>query len=111
MSNGRWFECCIDSDYEINDEYPHFIRRIGTTRNIALTVRQNGYVQVKLNGKTYAHHRIVALQFVGNDDPDNKVEVDHIDRVRTNNNKNNLRWVNRSQNIRNRDKTRNNVEL
>ena len=106
MSNGRWFECCVDSDYEINDEYPHFIRRIGTTRNIALTVRQNSYVQVKLNGKTYAHHRLVALQFVKNDDPDNKVEVDHIDRVRTNNNKSNLRWVSKTQNNRNRGITK-----
>ena len=84
MNTGRWFECCVDSDYEINDEYPHNIRRKGSDTNITLTVRQNGYVQVKLNGKTYAHHRLVALQFVKNDD---------------------RRWVNRSQNNRNRRTT------
>ena len=106
-----WHTCVVDNDYEINDEAPHFIRRIGTTRNIAINVNTGGYLHCKLNSVRYLHHRIVALQFVDNDDSVNKTEVDHIDRVKTNNDKTNLRWVTRSQNIRNRNKTRNNAEL
>ena len=111
MSTGTWHECVCDKDYEICDEAPHFIRRKGSNRNIAINMNTGGYLHCKLNGKRYLHHRIVALQFIENDDPDNKTEVDHIDRVKTNNNISNLRWVTRSQNIRNRNSTRNHAVL
>ena len=102
MSTGNWHECVMDTDYEISDEAPHFIRRRGSNRNIALTVDNKGYLRCRLNGRMCKHHRIVALQFIHNDDPDNKTEVDHIDRVKTNNDKDNLRWCTRAENLRNR---------
>ena len=49
-------------------------------------------------------HRLVAIQFIPN--PDNLPMVDHIDRDMLNNNVENLRWVNRSQNMLNRKDTK-----
>ena len=57
-----------------------------------------GYLQVKINGKHYSCHRLVAEAFLPN--PDNLPEVDHISRVKTNE-VSNLRWTTHSGNMRN----------
>lgn len=64
---------------------------------------RNRYHSVILykNGKptSFSIHRIVALYFINN--PDNLPLVDHIDRNRTNNNVQNLRWVSGTKNTLN----------
>jgi len=64
------------------------------------TPNSKGYLQVNLgkNGsvRTRLIHRLVAEYYIPN--PDNKPQVDHIDRNRQNNSINNLRWVNPSEN-------------
>ncbi len=49
-----------------------------------------GYRSVHMRGKTYSVHRLVCLGFHTN--PDSKPTVNHIDRNKENNNKNNLEW-------------------
>ena len=65
--------------------------------------REGGYLILKLykNGKPATHsiHSLVANAFCEN--LNNYDQIDHIDRVRTNNNSNNLRFCTRSQNQRN----------
>jgi len=63
----------------------------------------SGYEYVHLfkngKGKTCYIHRMVALAFIPN--PENKREVDHIDRCKTNNHVSNLRWATPSENQQN----------
>ncbi len=102
-NEGHWHECFEDADFEINDQYPHDIRRKGTTKTVALTRHKGkGYLVCRLNGKQYQHHRLVALQFLPNDDPIRKIFVDHINHDRTDNRIENLRWVTASENNRNK---------
>ena len=62
----------------------------------------NGYIRVRLydcKQKTYAVHKLVALTFIG----ENKnLEIDHINQNKTDNHVNNLRYVTRSDNERNK---------
>ena len=62
----------------------------------------NGYAFIVLGrrNKKYNVHRIVAETFIPN--PDNKPEVDHINRIRSDNRVENLRWVTRRENLQNR---------
>ena len=94
---GEWLECIVDTDYEINSEYPYNIRRIGSSKVINECVdRSTGYVICHLNRHKYSKHRIVAKQFIPN--PDSLPDVDHINHNRTDYHIENLRWVSKSQN-------------
>ena len=44
-------------------------------------------------------HRLVAIAFVDNDDPQNKTIVNHIDGNKSNNNADNLEWVTQAGNV------------
>lgn len=104
--------CVADPNYEISTTYPHDIRRRGSKRNAFIKPKDNGcgYYQVCLSGGKYMYvHRIIAMQFIENDDPIHKTQVDHINRIRSDNRIENLRWVSASTNNRNKS-GRNGVE-
>jgi len=69
-------------------------------RKLKPTLGKWGYKYIKgvVQGQRYCWyvHIMVAKQFI--DNPDNLDEVDHIDRDKTNNHVDNLRWCKRSQN-------------
>ena len=97
----EWVELTNHPDYEINVNYPHQIRNSKTKRIIKERYEQ-GYIKVHLNLKSYAKHRIIAEQFIENDDPENKTEIDHINTIRDDNHIQNLRWCTSSSNARNK---------
>ena len=89
----------IDNDYEIaRDHYPYIIRKRSTRRAVKESDRGNGYRRVKLNGKDYNVHRVVATQWLENDDIENKTFVDHKNHDRSDNRLENLRWCTVSEN-------------
>ena len=91
----------FEDDYEIEIDPPHRIRRLGSNTFVTTYVdRLTGYVLIHLNRRTYRLHRILARHFIPN--PDDLPQVDHIDRIKTNNSIENLRWVSNSDNNRNR---------
>ena len=91
----------FEDDYEIEVDPPHRIRRLGSNTFVTTYVdRLTGYVLIHLNRRTYRLHRILARHFIPN--PDDLPQVDHIDRIKTNNSIENLRWVSNSDNNRNR---------
>jgi hypothetical protein len=57
----------------------------------------NGYVRFEVGGKNYVLHIIIAKAFLGRPE-EGKVQVNHIDGVKTNNAPSNLEWMTASQN-------------
>lgn len=61
--------------------------------------RRTGYRQTCVDGKVHYIHRLVAETFIPN--PENLPEVDHINRIKTDNRVDNLRWSSVKDNRRN----------
>lgn len=64
--------------------------------------RGNGYKQIRWKRQTYNIHRLIAELFIPN--PNNLPTVDHMNRNRSDNRVENLRWANMSMQINNRSK-------
>ena len=95
-----WIECVADKDYQIFSEEPYQIRRKTNKRIVKESIDESsGYIRCSLNQKRYYKHVILAHQFLSNHD--NLQFVDHINRIRTDNRLDNLRYVSRSDNNRN----------
>ena len=109
MSN--WEILKANSDYEINTAYPYPIRRIGKERIVNEYVeKNNGYVRLNLKGKKEYKHRLVALQWIPNDDSKHKTQVDHINHNKLDNHVENLRWCTASENNKNKSGHKNPFE-
>lgn len=82
------------------------IYNITTGRKLKQSFDSGGYYVcclVSNNGmrKQISIHRLLAITYILNDNP-TRTQVDHIDRCRTNNNLNNLRWVTHQENMMNK---------
>lgn len=94
-----------DFNYEASSEGK--IRNKKTERVLSQRISNYGYVlvdiQVDKKNKTFAAHRLIAEAFYGKQDEENEyLQVDHINRDRTDNSSKNLRWVTAGENMKNR---------
>lgn len=67
---------------------------------------RNGYTRITVNGNKYLKHRLIWL-LVNGYNPEN--QIDHINRIKTDNRLCNLREVNNSCNVRNTGNQKNNL--
>ena len=72
-------------------------------RILTPVTQKSGYNVVSLCGKIYLVHRLVAKAFIPN--PHNYPTVDHINRIKTDNRVENLRWADRKMQSDNSDRT------
>lgn len=78
-----------------------------TNNIISVSIGKTGYLRamIRLDGKqkNVDIHRLIAEVFVKNPNPNIYKEVNHINRIKTDNRIENLRWCNRSINMKNTD--------
>ena len=98
----QWEPVKNHPNYIIKCEYPHTIKKVKNGREVSTyqDKTKGNYFIVRLDGKRYYLHHLVAVQFCEN--PNNYTQVDHIDRDKSNNNKENLRWCSPMQNMNNK---------
>lgn len=81
--------------------------KVGTIKNAQIN-KKTGYTHVKVSGslgkRSMAIHKLVATHFIPN--TNGYKEVDHLDRDKTNNRVDNLRWCTRRENLLNMDPPR-----
>ena len=106
----KYFEPNIDEEKEIwkptvEDEF-YYVSNYGRIKHdgriLSGTKQYDGYIRVKIRGKSYPKHRVVANAFIENHD--NKPFVNHKDGNKQNNQVLNLEWCTQQENSIQREK-------
>ena len=87
----------VDQRYEISTTEPWNFRRIGKANCLKQSVSNSGYLQVSVCSNQYVH-RLVALQFIPNDNIEANTVVHQKDDNKLNNALSNLEWTTPSRN-------------
>ena len=101
---------CINNAYTINREYPYTITKKSTGHFVTASVdKDSGYVKVSINGNRESLHRLIALQWIPIPEhismiPIDTLEVDNKNKVKSDYHIENLEWVTRSENAKNKTK-------
>ena len=96
LENEQWKD--VPLNVYMSKQGPFKVSNMGRLKN-RFGKLIHGTENVYISISNYGLHRIVALTWIYNDDPDNKVYVNHIDGNKLNNQVSNLEWVSQSENI------------
>ena len=96
----QWVTLSMAPQYDIDANYPHYLRKNGKVLQPYCTSNSGYYSYGFSDLPEKLHHRIIASQFVANDDPLSKRVVDHINGDGKDNHITNLQWLSQSDNIR-----------
>ena len=103
--NGKFVDLKdFEDKFEISTECPYKIRNKRTKEEVSEYVENTGYIRLALDSQKYQKHGLIAKQFIPN--PNNFEDVDHINHDRTDNRIENLRWVSRRMNLKNKSSSR-----
>jgi hypothetical protein len=96
--NEIWKKLCeIDNIFLNSNSEISSCGRVKSEYGIITTGSKNkGYCRVKIQKKYFLVHTLVAMAFIGNK-PSNNHTVDHINRIKDDNRKENLRWATSSE--------------
>ncbi|KAI5482984.1 His-Me finger endonucleases family [Trichomonas vaginalis G3] len=104
VGKDRWETCLLDEKYEIHCCESFEVRNKKTKRVLSEWEQNNGYARMRIGGKHYLKHVVIATHFIPN--PNNLPFVDHINHIRNDNRLENLRWVTCSENNKNKSNFR-----
>jgi hypothetical protein len=95
------------SEFEVIKGFPKYmINRNGDVwsccyKKIMKThLSRDGYVKIELSTKEMSLHRLLAFQYIENDNPEIKIEVNHKNHIRNDNSLENLEWISHLRNVR-----------
>jgi hypothetical protein len=107
METEKWITIKNYPDYKISNLGNVKSFKLGRCRNLLLTKTTTGYHFVNLSHKGKSHpfnvHRLVAEHFIPTEN--NKLQVNHINGIKTDNRVENLEWITMSENIKHAYKT------
>ena len=67
-----------DNDYEIGTTYPFIIRKRDKGFIPKELIKRNGYVYAYLNRRKYYKHRLIAIQFLQNQQTQQTIVIKHL---------------------------------
>lgn len=101
MQTEQWKTLVDHPSYKISNKGRVKSLKWKKERVLRPTLDKGGkYLQIGIDGKKRRIHRLVALYFVHNPDPQNKIQVNHKDGDKHNNTMENLEWVTSKENTR-----------
>ena len=98
---GEWQVLNAFPNYEINTK-TLMLRNINTKHIPSLYTKEDSYQRVYLDGRYEYYHRVIALHFIPNPDPEKYTEVNHKNHIRNDNRFENLEWCTISDNRKDR---------